>query len=507
MVAARSRRPNRTKRVNRAMQTTQSHADSAGVRPRSFLQVAAQYFRDFRVLKETRGEYWGIQIINFIDCTVYFALLNIASVFLSQDIGLDDKTAGYSISLFTTATTIFLFFSGTFTDWLGIRRSTYVAMAAQGSLRLGLAIVGLVPSIPHRGWVATALLFLMAPFMAMIQTVFQSANKRFTTERSRSAGFSLWYLFMNVGAAAGGLLLDIVRKLLGLPNAHIFTAGVMAALACCAVTFLMVRREEQMVLEGEAGGVTEPKVPESTARKNPLQIAREVVREPALWRLLVLVALMLGVRAIYAYLYLLFPKYWLRTIGPDAAIGTLQAINPILIVAGIILFIPLVNRFNLFSMLVYGSLVSGISLVPLSLPWQWFSHNIGVAHYVMSILCMVILSVGEVVWSPKLYEYTAAIAPAGQEGTYLGLSMVPWFLAKTIVSLFSGHLLARWCPEGIGARMAAGQVEFWHSPGAMWLILSVYAVGGCLLALMLRRWFTEGLRQRQTQTEGPEQRR
>jgi len=39
------------------------------------------------VLRETRAEYWGIQLINFLDCTAYFALLTIAAVFLSDDLG------------------------------------------------------------------------------------------------------------------------------------------------------------------------------------------------------------------------------------------------------------------------------------------------------------------------------------------------------------------------------------------------------------------------------------
>jgi proton-dependent oligopeptide transporter, POT family len=452
-----------------------------------------QYFRDFGVLSETRCEYWGIQIVNIIDCTIYFGLLNIASVFLSEDIGLTDVQAGYSISLFTTATTICLFVSGAITDWLGIRRSAFVAMGMQGFLRLAVAVVGLTPTLPYRGWLATGLLFLMAPFMAMIQTVFQSSNKRFTTERSRSAGFSLWYLFMNVGAAGGGFLIDIVRKGFGWPNAHLFTVGALGGLSCCVVTYFLVRREEQLHLEEGPAGEVELLANAAAPRKKPWQIAGEVVREPALWRLLVLIALMLGVRAIFTYLYLLFPKYWLRTIGPDAAIGTLQAINPILIVVGIILFIPLVNRFNLFSMLTYGSMISALSLFALVMPWPWFSADMARAHYLMSILFMIILSVGEVVWSPKLYEYTAAIAPAGQEGTYLGLSMVPWFVAKTTVSLVSGHLLDRWCPEGIRERMLAGDLGFWETPSAMWLVLAAYAFGGCLLALTLRQWFTRGL--------------
>lgn len=465
---------------------------AAPSKPKTVGAMIVQYFKDFGVLREARREYWGTQIVNLLDCTIYFGLLNIASVFLSEDIGLDDKTAGYSISLFTTATTIFLFFSGTVTDWLGIRKSAYVSMVAQGVLRLGLVVVGLMPELPYRGWLATGLLFLMAPFMAMIQTVFQCANKRFTSERARSAGFSLWYLFMNIGAAGGGFLIDIVRKAMGLPNAHVFSVGVVLAVLCCGVTFLMIRNEAQMVGPGETPATGPAR---DAPRKKPWEIAMAVVREPALWKLLALIAMLLGVRAIFAYLYLLFPKYWLRTIGEDAAMGTLQAINPILIVVGIVLFIPFVNRFRLFSMLVYGSMISGVSLLVLVMPWQWFSSDIARAHYLMAIVAMIILSIGEVVWSPKLYEYTGAIAPEGQEGTYLGLSMVPWFLAKTMVSVVSGHLLVRWCPEGIGERMVAGGLPFWESPAAMWLVLSVYALGGCFLALLLRGWFTRGLKQ------------
>lgn len=466
----------------------------------SFGDRVLQYFRDFQVLRETRSEYWGIQLVNLVDCVMYFGLLNIASVFLSENVGLSDEQAGYSVALFTTATTIFLFFSGTVTDWLGIRVSTHIAMLAQGALRLGVALVGLLPWLPHRGLIATVLLFLMAPFMAMIQTVFQSANKRYTTDRSRSAGYSLWYLVMNIGAAGGGFLIDIVRKWLEWSNAHVFTIGGVAGLLCSAITWLTIRNEQQLDLAGTAPAEPGPAARVGPAgglaeRRNPLQIALAVVREPTLWRLVVLIGLILGARAVFAYLYLLMPKYWLRTIGEDAAMGTLQAINPILIVIGIVLFIPLVGRFRLFSMLVYGAMISAVSLLFLAVPWSWVSADIVRAHYLMSILCMIAMSVGEVVWSPKLYEYTAAIAPEGQEGTYLGISMVPWFLAKTLVSVISGHLLVRWCPEGIGARMAAGEVGYWSSPAAMWLLLSLLGLVGCFGAVALRGWLTRGLKE------------
>jgi MFS family permease len=457
------------------------------------------YFKDFGVLAETRREYWGIQLVNFLDSTFYFALLTIATIFLSEDLGLSDRWAGYSTAIFTSATSLMLFVSGMYTDWLGIRKSLNLSMIAMLGLRLGVVVVGLTPGMPHRGIVASVLLLLMAPFMAGIQTVFQASCQRFTTKRSRSAGFNLWYLFMNIGAAAAGFSIDIVRKVLHLPNVHIFTMGVITAALCLLAGRTLIKREEQLVSPDEPPELKQEET--KVVRKPPLQMLREVIGEPTLWRLLVLIALIIGVRAVYAYLYLLMPKYWLRTIGPDAAIGTLNAINPIGIVVGLILFIPITNKFNVFSMLIYGAMISAFALFPMALPWQLLGGNIANAHYLMALICMLIVTVGEVIWSPKLYEYTAAIAPKGQEGTYLGLSLVPWFVAKTLVSAFSGHMLEHWSPEKVVVNgvsvplqeaMIQNQVPYWHSPAAMWLVLGLYALAGCVVAVFLRGWLTRG---------------
>ena len=469
---------------------------------RSTAEMIVGYFKDFGVLKETRLEYWGIQIVNFLDCTAYFALLTIAAVFLSEDLGLSDRSAGYTITVFTSATSLMLLFSGMTTDWLGIRRSLNLMLGGQLVLRLAMVWVGLTPSLPHRGLLASGIFLLMAPFMAGLQTIFQAATNRYTTRRSRSAGFNLWYLFMNIGAAVAGFSIDIVRKLLHLPNVHIFSLGVIMAVLCLIVAKLLVKSEEQLVSPDEPPAVQAEE--KKVARKNPLQIWREMIREPALWRLLVLIGLIVGVRAVYVYLYLLMPKYWLRTIGPDAAFGTLNAINPIGIVIGLVLFIPFSNRYGVFRMLVYGAMISSVALAPMALPWTVYGLNIGQAHYLMALLCMILVTIGEVVWSPKLYEYTAAIAPKGQEGTYLGLSLIPWFLAKTLVSAFSGHLLERWSPEKVTINgvamplqqaMVSHQLDYWHRPEAMWLLLGAYALVGCIIAAFLEKWLTQGVRE------------
>lgn len=377
-------------------------------------------------------------------------------------------------------------------------------------------------------WLLIAILFIaQAPFLAIGQTAFQAANKRFTTPRSRGAGFNLWYLFMNVGAALAGFLIDLVYIVMDLPRVHIFTVGMGTAVVCLICITLFVRHEEQLrspeeLAEAEAAEEEEEAAgprdeePAKPKRLNPWQNFMAVASEPVFWRFTCLITLLIPVRAVFLYMHLLMPKFWERVIGPDAYIGLLTSLNPILVIFGLILLIPILTKFSVYKMLTYGAIVSGLSLFVLAIPpvasagwasgWPWLHDTLTVLSaftYIMSIVCLTVLTVGEVIWSPRLTEYTAAIAPEGQEGTYLGFSMVPYFLAKTFVSAISGHMLLHWCAppsednplelhDKIEVSLEAGTFDYWSSPWAMWFVLAVPAVGGPLIALLMKNWFTKG---------------
>lgn len=112
---------------------------------KSATQMILDYFRSFKVLKDTPREYWGIQAINFLDSTAYFSLLTVITLFLSQEIGLSDENAGYIVTLFTSLVTILLLFSGVFTDVLGIRKSLSIAMLSRAATTLGIIFLALFP--------------------------------------------------------------------------------------------------------------------------------------------------------------------------------------------------------------------------------------------------------------------------------------------------------------------------------------------------------------------------
>jgi len=452
-----------------------------------------QYFLDFKVLKDNPPVFWVVQGINFLDSLAYFAIISAVFLFLNENIGWDEVATGYIITVYTTSITVALFFAGFVTDSLGVKKSLIIAQTLNFITRFGILACGLIPDIPGRGWIAAILLVLSAPGMAMTGTVFQAANKRFSSKRSRSASFNIWYLLMNLGAVAGGFSLDIVRKWLELDLSWIFGVAGVAALLSAVGALLFVASSNPRLLEEDEEEEDKPKGPE----KKGLELVKSVVTESAFWRFIVLMTALLGVRAVFAYMYLLMPKYWVRMIedvaGHKTDMGLLQSINPILIVGGLILFIPIANKFNVFKMLVFGAIISSFSLLVLMMPWQWFGSDMPSAYFTMSVVMLIVLSVGEIIWSPKLTEYTAAIAPDGQEGSYLGMSMVPWFAAKLTVSALSGHMLERWVPEGIGVKIANGaDISFWDRPEAMWFWLFLWAIAGPLLAIVFHKWLTKG---------------
>ncbi len=368
---------------------------------------------------------------------------------------------------------------------------------------------------PVRNWLVILALAAMAPFMSMLQTVFQAANRRFTTKRSRGAGFNLWYMFMNVGAMGGGLLIDIIYLNMGLPQYHVFTFGIFTGVLCVVLIFLTIKNTDQLyspeeLAEEEAreAALSEEERAAEAAKqvsddaRSPLDIVKAVFSEPVFWRFTLLITLLLGVRAVFLYLGLLHPKFWYRVIGPDAQVGMLQAFNPFLVIFGLIILIPILEKFNVYKMLVFGAMITSISMFIIAIPPFWFGvSDVAGFTYGTTIVFLLVLTIGELIWSPRLQEYTAAIAPEGQEGTYLGLSMVPYFLAKLIVAGLSGKMLQRWCPEPpeenplqLQEIIATGDISFMDSPYMMFTILGIVAIVGTTLAILGKPFFTKGAR-------------
>jgi hypothetical protein len=110
---------------------------------------------------------------------------------------------------------------------------------------------------------------------------------------------------------------------------------------------------------------------------------------------------------------------------------------------------------------------------------HWYLGLEGSVHpyYVMTAIFVLFLSLGEAFYSPRVYEYAAAIAPRGQEASYAALSYIPFLLAKLLVGTVSGPLLAKYCPE-VGERNSA----------MMWLIVALMATVAPVGLILFRKY-------------------
>jgi hypothetical protein len=118
--------------------------------------------------------------------------------------------------------------------------------------------------------------------------------------------------------------------------------------------------------------------------------------------------------------------------------------------------------------------------------WLGFADNIEalaanppVPEYWPLVFFITIFTIGEAIWSPRLMQFTAEIAPKGKEGTYIALSVLPWFAAKFVVGPMSGILLRYYVPvDEAGKSLApyAGHFLVWAWIGGMALLTPVCLV-------------------------------
>ena len=189
-----------------------------------------------------------------------------------------------------------------------------------------------------------------------------------------------------------------------------------------------------------------------------------------------------------------FPKFGDRVLGLHAPVGKLANINAILIIVLVPTIGALTQRFAAYRMVVIGGAICAAGVFIMALPpvWfgpsangpfgQWLGHGyLGLEgsinpYYVMTALYLTVFSVGEAFYSPRVYEYAAAIAPAGQEASYGALAYLPFLIGKLLVGT-AGWILAAFCPA-----------EGPRRPAMMWLIFALAASVAPIGLLLFSRY-------------------
>jgi MFS family permease len=467
------------------------------------------YFGEFGSLLKLPREFWAIQALNLFWSLAYFAIATFGSVHMSQDAGFSDEGAGLVLSTFLTGTAIIMILMGPVLDKYGYRKVTLYSMGIMG---IGIIGIGATPLFFGATMTSKVLIVVFYVVIAlgngMASPVIMAGTKRFTNSSTQTVGFNAWYLFMQIG----GVLLVIIdpmrRTLADKPtpeqlevfrsaggNSHImFFMAAMVGISWLIV-FLFLKNEDQFPEFVQGGDVTKKPKPEPAPRSQVKfsDIISRIKSDPTFRKICAFLLLTIPAHLPFVMVFVLYPKYYLRVLGSETPIGGLNAINPAVIMAGLILFAPLVKKFNVYWVLTIGMIVGTGSVLLLAIPPQWVAGILGTdldsAYKAMILTQIVIFAIGEMIWSPQLQTYVGSVTPPGMEGTYMSVSRVPYTTAKLLAGGIGGFLIANFCPEGVRTSINAGTLSYWEGPEAMMLITALFGLITPVSVLLLKKWF------------------
>lgn len=437
-------------------------------------------------LKTSPREIWFVSISQITEFTAYSLMLMTLTLFLSSDVGLSDVGAGNYMGTWNLTYTILIIGVGSLVDAVGVKK---------------VLVIGTVLAIFSRFflftstnfWVITLLGFVpQAVSVAFLSPVISVALKRYTKTDTSALGFAMFYTLMNVGFAFGGLIFDWIRQIygeygsvaipiLGEISTYRFILFVAFLISFPGMFFVAILRDgidlndegvletlpKKVKKEGAVITVIVKNIKESFAEAGKIFV--DVAKQPAFWKFIALLAILLGVNYVFYHFHYTFPKYGIRVLGEGAKIGNIYGVlNPVIIVFFVPIIAWLTRKWSAYKMITIGSIMSAASVFFVVLPdsfyapiadsvagrliWQeWLGVAEGTSISTISVylaLCffVVFFTIGEAIWSPRLMEYTAKIAPKGQEGSYLSLSLLPKFISQPLVGFMSGKLLAVYVP-------------------------------------------------------------
>ncbi len=436
------------------------------------------------VLKGAVRELWIIFTTKIMTILAYSLVNSTLVLWLSSDLGFSDQRAGIVIASWSTLLTIFTVMVGSLVDAVGIRKSLLAGFGLAAVSRFVMAFFA-------AQWIAVPFgLFPLALGEALQTPVMVAAVRRFTTTKQRSIAFSLYYSMMNVGFAIAGWTFDKVRgglgeyghysvPLLGIQISTyqtIILIGMLFTIPNLVLTWFAMRDGVEATDDGVKITPQPDKYPGESFLGAFLLSSRDAFRDwarifsslwtqPTFYRFLAFFGLVVFTKLILYHFYYTFPKFAIRELGEGAPVGRIFGmLNAVIVVVLAPVVGALTQKFTAYKTVIIGTTIAGLSVFLMAMPpalFQnladgWLGNLIGhtwlgvtgPVHplYVSIVLCVALYSIGESFYSPRLYEYPAAIAPKGQEGSYMALSMLPYFVAKFFVGSMSGFLLASYCP-------------------------------------------------------------
>jgi proton-dependent oligopeptide transporter, POT family len=285
-------------------------------------------------------------------------------------------------------------------------------------------------------------LFLPALGVALVKPSVVGTTARASKENVRSIGYSIYYTLVNVGSFLGPFLAGWVHE-------HMRVESVFR-LAALSVFLMFI---------GVLIFFREPRREEGKQTTSLGQVLGNFVTVLGNWRFVLFLVIFSGYWIVFWQQYLILPIYIHDYVDATANTERILIADPLIVITLTVAVNALMRRIPSFRAIILGTLITAVGwLVIGAYPRVW-----------AAVAALMIVALGEIIQSPRYYEYISRLAPSGQQGTYMGFAFLPIGIGSLIGGRFGGWLVHHF-----------GEVQ--HEPQRIWW--TVTAVGVATTALL-----------------------
>jgi dipeptide/tripeptide permease len=445
-------------------------------------RVAADIISPFRDLRNAPRALWGVHLSYTLEGLTYFGVVGLLAIFFNEYVHLDDISAGQMVGFQTAGITLAMLFLGATVDIIGVRRAILISLLI---MFVGRVVLTLSPDAGGSGLWSPAHLVAMLGLVGIIlgygiyQPACYAAVKFFSTKRSAAMGYAMLYALMNLGGFLPGLISPPVRHEFGITG--VFWVYAVLTVVGVIVIAVFITARTDAAARAAAGGTAAPSAPEPAQERKPLkEHVRYYVKNFPIrdWRFLFFIFILIPVQTLFAHNWLTLPQYCNRAFTGIVSENYEFFVNfsPLLIFILTPFATALTSSKSTYTMMVIGTAVMALPTFLLAT-----GPTLGTL-----FAYLVLMTIGEAIWSPRFLQWIAEVAPSGMTGIYMGIGQFPWFLTKVVTSLYSGWFLSNYCPAGVPPE--ALQTE------TMWFIYGIIALLTPIGLLLARPWMLKGFR-------------
>ena len=384
--------------------------------------------------------FWVANFTELFERLSYYGVNAVLAIYLHEKLKFSETQTGDLIGFFGGIVWLLPLVGGPLADKFGFRRMlafAYLVMALGYFLLGSLAASWMAPfrdAVPIY-YVVLIILFIPAMGPAIVKPCVVGTTARASKENVRSLGYSLYYTLVNVGGMLGPLMAGWVHI-----HFSVETVFRVCALSVFLMFFAIVIFFREPKGEGEVSGASFA------------QVGKNFWTVVSNFKFMSFLVIFSGFYFVFWQEFIALPLYLHKFVDPNVNIEYLLAVDPAVVILFTIPVNYLVRKWKPFRAMTIGLLVSSCSwllltigsLLPVMDSLASALGSLGIAIKGTTLLvsvALVILASGELILSPRLYEYVSRLAPPGQQGVYMGFAFLPVAIGFYTAGAVGGRLV------------------------------------------------------------------